>query len=360
MAALLKELYNEKYVNLLATQLSLAYPAFEMKSFTSTVFYSQWSELELKQRMRHIAISLNQHLTQDYNQNINILKKVFSELNYNNGLENMIFQDYVEVYGLNHFNTSMNALSHFTINSSSEFAIRRFILKYPVETMAQMREWTYSKNEHIRRLASEGSRSRLPWAIALEVFKKEPAKVLEILEILKDDESKYVQKSVANSINDISKDNPNIIKELIKEWIGESKSRDWICKHGSRTLLKKSDREILDLFGFKTPSDISLSQFKLSKSIKIGEALEFSFTLTSPKSLGKLRIEFAIEFLRKNSKYNKKVFFLKEGIYKENSKEFFKGYSFKPISTRVYYKGLHKLFIIINGKEFEEEEFRLP
>ncbi len=359
MAALLKELYNTEYIDLLSIQLSLAYPTFKKKSFISEVFSSEWGGLELKQRMRHIVISLHQHLTQEYHQNIEILKKVFSEINYSYGLENMIFQDFVEVYGLNHFKISMNALAHFTINSSSEFAIRRFILKYPDESMAQMREWAYSENEHIRRLASEGSRPRLPWAIALHEFKKEPAKVLVILEILKDDESRYVQKSVANSINDISKDNPDVVKKLVTSWLGESKSRDWICKHGSRTLLKKSDREILNLFGFKNLNHIKLNDFQVSKMVKIGEELEFSFTLDSNESLGKLRLEFAIDFLRQNSKHNKKVFKIAEGVYKESSKKFSKKYSFKTISTRVYYRGVHKLSIIINGEEFIKKEFIL-
>lgn len=357
MAALLKDLYNAAYIELLATQVSLAYPTFKKSNFISAVFDSEWNELELKQRMRHIALSLHQHLTQEYHQNIEILKKSFIKLNHSYGLENMIFQDYVEAYGVNDFEKSMEALECFTINSSSEFAIRRFIINYPDETMSQMRRWALSANEHIRRLASEGCRPRLPWAIALEEFKKEPSKVLEILEILKDDKSKYVQKSVANSLNDISKDNPKIVKKLVAQWLTESKDREWICKHGSRTLLKQSDREILNLFGFSDATHIRLNQFQISKRVKMGEELKFSFHLDSEKNLGKLRLEFAIDFVRQNSKHNKKVFKLAEATYKEQKKEFSKKYSFKPISTRVYYRGLHKLSIIINGKEFIQKEF---
>ena len=116
----------------------------------------------------------------------------------------MIFQDFVEVYGLDDFENSMRALEVFTINSSSEFAIRQFIVKYPQNTMKQMKIWALSENEHIRRLATEGCRSRLPWAIALREFKENPKKVIEVLEILKDDVSEYVRKSVSNNINDIS------------------------------------------------------------------------------------------------------------------------------------------------------------
>jgi 3-methyladenine DNA glycosylase AlkC len=271
----------------------------------------------------------------------------------------MIFQDYVEVYGLNYFQKSMEALAHFSINSSSEFAIRRFIIKYPNETMIQMKKWAFSENEHLRRLASEGCRPRLPWAIALKKFKKDPSDVLEILEILKDDNSRYVQKSVANSINDISKENPNIVKKLIKNWLGENKNRDWICKHGSRTLLKNSDKDILKLFGFSNATHIKLSEFKISEKVNMGEELIFSFRLNSSESLGKLRIEFVIDFLRQNAKYNRKVFKLAESDYKENSKKISKKYSFKTRSTRIYYRGIQKLSVVINGEEFIKKEFTL-
>jgi len=359
MAELLKNLYNEEYIELLTKSISDEFEEFETQNFTKSIFNQKWESRELKDRMRHIATTLGVYLPKEYSKVIKILKLAFKKMNFSFGLENMIYQDFVEVYGLDELQISLDALETFTINSSSEFAIRRFILKYPEETMKQMHCWALSSNEHIRRLASEGSRPRLPWAIALPLFKRQPEKVLTLLELLKDDESKYVRKSVANNLNDISKDNPSTIIQLTKEWINYSSNRDALLKHGCRTLLKASDTQTLELFGFTKPLHISLENFIFNQEVKMGEELAFSFELNAKEDIGKLRIEFALHFLRKNDKYNKKVFKISEGIYEKRYKEVKKIYSFKPISTRVYYRGLHKLSIIINGEVFKEVNFKL-
>jgi len=357
VADLLKNLYNKEYINLLSSELKSSYPAFKEEKFIESIFDGMWNDRELKERMRHISTSIHSHMPNNYTQTIDMLKNTFLNMNHSFSLENMIFQDYVEVYGLNEFEISMEALKCFTLNSSSEFAIRQFILKYPHATMEQMKRWTKSDNHHVRRLASEGCRPRLPWAIALQEFKKEPREVLKIIDILKNDKSEYVRKSVANSINDISKDNPHAVKKLTKEWIGMSEDIDWILKHGCRTLLKQSDKEILNLFGFNEVNNIDILDFHMPNNIRMGEELLFSFLLKSKEQLGKLRIEYAIDFLRQNNKYNKKVFKISEGIFTKKSKTISKKYSFKPISTRVYYKGLHELSILINGIEIIKKKF---
>ena len=359
MALLLKDLYNETYINLLSKSISKHYPAFNEEKFTLYIFDAAFFQRELKSRMRHISSSLALFLPKPYENAVAILKAAFFEMNYAFGLENMIFQDFVEVYGLDDVDISMSALASFTINSSSEFAIRAFILKYPQRAMKQMSQWSQNSNEHIRRLASEGCRPRLPWAVSLPLFKQDPSEVLKILTLLRDDESKYVRKSVANNLNDISKDNPFLIKTLLKEWLGISSVRDSLLKHAARTLLKASDTETLEFFGFTKPTSLLLKDFKMPTEVKMGETLEFSFTLNTDKELGQLRIEFALHFLRKNNKHNKKVFKIAEGIYKSQDKKISKNYSFKPISTRVYYRGLQKLSIIINGVVFKEVEFIL-
>jgi len=359
MAELLKNLYNQEYIKLLSTELKSSYCNFNENDFILAVLDDRWNERALKERMRHIAICINSHMPNNYIQTIDMLKNTFSKLNHSYGLENMIFQDFVEVYGLDDFEISMEALEHFTDKCSSEFAIRQFILKYPDATMKRMQVWAGSDNHHVRRLASEGCRPRLPWAIALHEFKKNPEEVIDILEKLKDDDSEYVRKSVANNINDISKDNPQIVKDLAFIWFGKNKNRDSLLKHGCRTLLKASDKEILNLFGFNKPDAVELNNLYISDSVEMGEELEFSFTLSSKNELGKLRVEYAIDFLRKNGTHNTKVFKVSEGVFTQNEKFISKKYSFRPISTRKYYKGQHKLVIIINGVSFAEKEFRL-
>ncbi|GAB1466082.1 DNA alkylation repair protein [Aliarcobacter cryaerophilus] len=274
-------------------------------------------------------------------------------------MEAMIFQDFVEVFGLDDFEISMKALELFTIDSSSEFAIRQFIIKYEDKTINQMKIWAKSKNEHIRRLASEGSRPRLPWAVALPNFKKNPKKVFEIIELLKNDSSKYVQKSIANNLNDISKDNPKMVVEFVKKNLNISKNLDWICKHGSRTLLKKGDKEVLNLFNFDKSHHINLTNFCCDKTISLNEDFNFSFEINSDEPIGNIRVEYVIYYLKSNSNHNKKVFMISQNSIESTKKRFQKKQSFKNMTTRKHYIGTHFIGILINGVEVLKEEFFL-
>lgn len=357
MAQILKELYSYEYVTSLAMAVKTVHNEFDSEEFIFSVLNDSWKEEELKMRMRHISESLKHFLPADYKRSISILMKIthlFSDFTA------MFFPDFVECFGLEDFETSITALELFTKYSSSEFAVRQFIIKYPDKMMKQMEKWSVSENEHVRRLSSEGCRARLPWAVALSVFKKDPAPVLLILQKLKNDKSEYVRRSVANNLNDISKDNPGVFLKTIKSWIGKNPETDWIIKHASRTLLKQGNTEVLTLFGLDKPEYISITDFEVDKSISVGKVLTFSFTITSKKkSLGKLRIEYAIHFMMKNGKQNRKVFKISESSYSEKRKDLKKTHSFKTISTRTYYSGEHKLSLIINGLELEQRSFEL-
>ena len=276
------------------------------------------------------------------------------------GFAPVIFPDFVEVYGLDYYDESIQALEHFTKTSTSEFAIRHFLIKYEEKTMKQMLSWAKSDNYHVRRLASEGSRPRWPWAIGLPNFKKDQAKVIEILNILKNDPEEYVRRSVANNLNDISKDNPEIVISLSKKWLGVNDNLNWVIKHGNRTLLKNGNSETLSLFGFEKVKNIKVNDFNCDNDVKEGGKFNFSFNLTNNnKKLGKLRIEFAIYFMKKNGKQSKKVFKISESNYDIKNKMIYKYFSFKSITTRKYHKGEHSISIIVNGIELNNEKFLL-
>lgn len=356
MAEPLKNVYTKEYISKLSKQIKIQYENFDEINFIKSVFSPSWSNLELKDRMRHIAINLNKFLPLSYINQIEILKIVSKEFS---SFEAMFFQDFVEVYGLNNFEVSMKALEVFTIDSSSEFAIRQFILKDEDKTIKQMLLWAKSDNEHIRRLSCEGCRPRLPWAVALNSFKKDPKKILQILELLKNDESLYVRKSVANNLNDISKDNPLVLIDFVSKNLNKSKNLDWICKHASRTLLKKADKKILELFSYTKTSHIQIKNFKIDKQISIGDNLNFSFDLSSFENLGNLRIEYIIDYVKANGKYSKKVYILSQNNINKKTKSFFKKQSFKNMSTRKHYLGSHEISIVINGKVFIKSTFLL-
>jgi len=356
MALQLKNVYTKEYIQNLAYKIKENYNDFDSDDFINSIFDKNWKNLELKARMRHIAVTLNRYLSLTYVMQLEILKRVSKDFY---SFEAMFFQDFVEVYGLDDFDNSMKALEVFTIDSSSEFAIRAFILRYEDKTMNQMKIWSQSENEHLRRLASEGCRPRLPWAIALPKFKKEPIRVLEIIELLKNDKSLYVQKSVANNLNDISKDNPSLIIKFVQNNLGFSKELDWICKHASRTLLKQAEPSILKLFNYTDVSHIEVMDFNVENSVKKGDSLSFDFRLESKQLLGNIRLEYMIDYLKSNGKHSSKKFMISQGELKTKIKSYNKQQTFKELTTRKHYIGVHFISIIINGEEKVRKKFEL-
>jgi len=353
----LRNLYNQELIASLACLLKASYGKFDDKRFHKRVFSNGWEQKELKARINHVAVTLDEYLPGDYGFNIEILKTVSSHFK---GLKHMFFPAYVELFGLGDFATSMSALEYFTSNSSSEFAIRPFIAQSPAKAMKQMRKWAGSGDVHVRRLASEGCRPRLPWATALPVFKRDPQPVLDILNQLKNDESDYVRRSVANNLNDISKDNPLLVIKIARKWLGNNPATDQLVKHACRTMLKQGRPEVLALFDLKKPDDISIRDFVVQKEVAFSGKLKFAFVVQTTKAeLGKLRVEYAIDFKKSNGDQKRKIFKISEsnnsGLHKEISKEF----SFRPISTRRYYAGDHGIAIIINGHELINGTFRL-
>ena len=353
----LKNAYNKKFIATLSKEISHVYPTFQSSEFQRSIFDADWKHKELKQRMRHITETLAAHLPDDYAKALTILKPASEKFS---GFEPMFFPDYVELYGMDHYQESIIALEHFTQFSSSEFAVRPFIIHYEKAMMKQMATWSKSKNYHVRRLASEGCRPRLPWANALPEFKNNPSAILPILNQLKADESEYVRRSVANNLNDIAKDHPETVLDIAQDWLGNSEETDKLVKHACRTLLKKGHPKALKLFGLSPPKHIQIENFKAQKKVAFGGNLKFSFALiTQRKTLGKIRIEFAIDYMKSNGKLSRKVFKISELNCTEKEKAIKKTHSFQERSTRKHYPGRHQLTLLVNGVEMAQEEFKL-
>jgi len=351
MSDLLKNMYNRESVGEFAKGIKSVYPPFQKDEFMSSVMDDKWDELELKGRMRHITNTLGEFLPVSYPEALSLFDQIAH--NYE-GFIAILFSDFVEVYGQDkkYWDISIKALENYTQYCSSEFAVRPFIINHQDAMMEQMMAWSKSDNEHVRRLASEGCRPALPWAMSLPEFKKDPTPVLPILEQLKTDSSKYVQKSVANNLNDISKTHPQLVAKLAKDWYGVDERTDWIVKHGCRTLLKKGYPEVLAVFGFHDASSIKMNDFIISPStFSIGDELSFSFTIQGEEAT-KIRLEYAIDFVKANGKRNRKVFQISESTLKANERKTYnKTHSFADLSTRKHYPGLHSITLIINGVE---------
>lgn len=243
----LKLWFDADLANLLADKLMEQGVALDKSSFVQTVA-GKVGDLELKDRVEWIADALKAHLSSDYPTAISQLIKI---LGPENEKETGMFKEYywvmpiakyVEKYGLMDFDLSMNAIQEITKRNTGEYTIRPYLETYPERTLKIMETWSVDKNKHVRRLSSEGVRPRLPWATKLDIFIKDPAPILPILENLKDDTSKYVQTSVANCINDILKDNPETAKALVADWASNATTaRKWIIKHALRNLVKAKD-----------------------------------------------------------------------------------------------------------------------
>lgn len=353
----LKNIYDSEYIEALGNAFAKEYTPFCVQEFHKKVFCEDWDELELKQRVSQICLSIHAQLGLPFTKACEVLKVVGQGFG---GYAALYFPEYIERFGLDHWDESMDALSVLTQYSSAEFAIRPFILRNKKRAMAQMLEWSLHENEHIRRLASEGCRPRLPWAQALREFKKDASPILPILENLKDDPSLYVRKSVANNLNDISKDDPALALKLAKKWMSSpSKESIWIVKHGLRTLLKSSEPQALELFGLGNSSIIELKNFNLlTHCVFMGEELSFEFDL-DVKADTKLRIEYALHFKNKRGSHGRKVFKLSEIDVESGEYEVTKNHKLKELTTRNFNEGVQFVEIIINGKSFLKTPFFL-
>lgn len=366
MSSLLKDLYSKNFYTNLSAALEQVIPSFDRDKFIELIFDSSWATKELKERMTHTTSVLNIFFSDDFEEAVEQITRTIEILKQTDlkemSLGFLFFPDYIEKYGIEHFDLSVKTFESITEFASCEFAVRPFIIKYESKMMKKMHQWSKHDNHHVRRLASEGSRPRLPWAIALPQFKNDPSLVLPILENLKDDPSEYVRRSVANNLNDIAKDNPDIVISIAKKWEGKSKKTDMLIKHACRTLLKNGNAEILNHFGFADNPKINVTDLKiLTPKIKIGDSLEFSFTLHNiSEQMQTIRIEYGLYYLKNNGQLSRKVFKISERQLQPNEKISIKRrQSFKLITTRTYYAGQHELSIIINGQEKAIGKFRL-
>jgi len=350
MAELMKDMYNQESLRRLALGIHSVHSSFRVDEFLESTMDKTWNELELNDRTRKISVTLGHYLPTDYREAIYVLDKVVA--NHANEFMGVVFPEFVEEYGQDKINwdISIGALERYTLYSSSESAVRPFIINNEGRMMQQMYEWSKHENEHVRRLASEGCRPQLPWAQSLPKFKQDPSLILPILEQLKTDPSPYVRKSVANNLNDISKTHPDLVTKLAKDWYGENEFTNWIVKHGCRTLLKKGNRDVLAIFGYHDSIAIDVTNFAQSTtSISIGDDITFSFTVYV-KEPTKIRLEYGVDYVKSNGKRNRKIFQISEVSMKENEKKaYIKKHSFADLSTRKHYPGTHSITIIVNG-----------
>ncbi len=236
----IKKWFGTDLAKLLSSKIEPIYPSFDTAGYIDVISKNSKS-LEYTGRLELHADTLRQYLPKKYTDALKILMQILGPENteetgmFKNFYWIMPIGKFVEKYGLENFSASIRAIEQITKRNTGEYAIRPFAKKYPEKTLVVCKKWAESKNFHLRRLASEGLRPKLPWAQKLDVWKDNPTPIFEILELLKEDEIKFVKKSVANHLRDWIKVNSGEAQKIIRRW---SKSKNehtqWILKHAQR------------------------------------------------------------------------------------------------------------------------------
>lgn len=352
----LKARLGEAAIEQLASLLKTVYPEFEDKCFSQQA-KKGLSRLELKARVTHLIEALANTLPADFGVTAAILERVaaiWPEQPQGQWQSYTAWPliDYVSVYGLDNPLRSFDVLEKLTPLFTAEFAIRPFLEQHFTLTHQRMLAWTGHENEHVRRLASEGIRPRLPWASQLTGLRCDPAPIWPILEVLKTDPSLYVRRSVANNVNDISKDHPEAVIARCQQWLQQyDKETVWVVRHGLRTLIKAGRAEVYPLLGFSAKPSIRQAQLILNTDqIKLGETLVFHLALITEKP-ERLIVDYRIGFRRADGRLSWKVFKWKN-IETQAGQQYtlVKTRPFTPLATRQYYPGQHLLECLINGQ----------
>jgi len=359
-----KHWINETLVDRMAQALAEADPQFSTETFRKVAV--DLPALEMKARVLRLRDQLRSHLPQDYRKALRILLKSLKNETLK-GFDLWPYTEFVQAYGLEFGPESLEALQVLTQRFTSEFAIRPFLAQDPKTCYAQLLEWSKHPNVHVRRWTSEGTRPRLPWGLRLHQAIQDPRPGLRILERLKHDPELYVRKSVANHLNDVAKDHPALVIETLRKWKkswpqNRKKDYEFIERQALRTLIKKGDAAALRLVGTPSTIQVQCSQLKLNKtSFQVPDTLTMEFTLASKsRKAQKLVIDYRLHFQSARGNLSVKVFKLKTLVLEAaQTCKVQKSHSLKPITTRRYYSGRHRLEIQINGQILLGKDFLL-
>lgn len=333
-------------------------------------------ELELKQRVRHISLALHRSLPSDFERAVTLIESALMPVpdsprpwelqQVADGISGWAvwpLTDYVASHGLAHPQRSLQALHALTQRFTSEFALRPFLQRWPDLTLHTLQQWVEDDSEHVRRLVSEGTRPRLPWGIRLPAFIADPAPCLPLLDRLYRDPSEYVRRSVANHLNDISKDHPQRAVAIAEGWLQHGNAdTPALVRHGLRTLVKQGEPGALRLLGFSGEQHITLLNMQLqAPRVAVGDSLGFSFELHHGGDREvQLSVDYAVWHVRANGSLSPKVFKLaRPRLAPGGHVRLQRQHSLRPVTTRRYYPGRHALEILVNGERHAWAEFEL-
>jgi 3-methyladenine DNA glycosylase AlkC len=355
----LKDIFDEKRFQLIGKDVAAVWAPFDVEQFLE-IGLRDHAQLTLLQRLRRVSLALRETLPTDYPEALDILYKLAPRTE--KGFVSLFLPDFVGQYGLGHFAASMQALKAFTKLGSAEFAVREFLKADLMATLTVMRDWSLDEDEHVRRLASEGSRPRLPWSFKLQAIIDDPELTLPILVNLAQDPSLYVRKSVANHFNDVSKDHPEWLLSTLVKWPTSHPHSTWIKKRALRTLVKAGHQGALSHIGASEEVAVAVRRFEASPiTLSLGDNLTLSVELLSQSEKPQqLVVDYLVHYVKKSGGTSPKVFKMKELTLDPHEQVSFKRLqNIKDFSTRRHYCGQHLVELMVNGKCLARSRFEI-
>lgn len=345
---------------------------FDRLGFEADIL-EELDSLELKQRAALIARQLDHHLPRELSARFAILQAMLhpmTEVAFDRGSDEQGIRGWgmmplgmvVAASGLEDFEASFVLLKEMTKRATAEFDVRPFLARDQDQALAIMAPWVKDESVHVRRLVSEGTRPRLPWGMRLQALVADPTPTLPLLEALKDDPEDYVRRSVANHLNDIAKDHPELVADIAKRWLkGADRNREKLVRHACRSLIKQGHTATLEAFGLNPPEIRVEGPQVLTTEVAYGDALGFNIELVSTSSKTQdLVIDYLIHFRKANGTLAPKVFkWTKLTLAPGERLTLSRSHAIRPITTRVYYGGKQVVSLRINGQDFGFSEFEL-
>jgi 3-methyladenine DNA glycosylase AlkC len=363
----LKDQFGPSAPTAIASMIRAVYADFPEKGFLRDAL-AGYGPLSLTARGFQIAEALRAHLPADFPEAIDILLRSASqphEHRASSGMAGFLYMPhlfFVARHGLDHFEESMRAQHALTQRFSAEFSIRAFLERHPERTLERLREWTGDPSHHVRRLVSEGTRPRLPWAPRLRAFQRDPRPVLELLELLKDDAELYVRRSVANNLNDIGKDHPELLTAIAKRWLVDATpERRWIVGHALRSAVKRAEPGALAALGCGREAKVKLRKVRIDPATpRIGGHVNVSFEIVSSATRGQSVLADLVVHFVKARGTGAKTFKLRAlRLEPGENVALGKKIGLRQLTTRKHYPGRHRVEALINGRHTPLGEFRL-
>jgi len=358
MAERLKDRFGPAVPRRIAGMIAQAYPAFPARAFVRDAL-DGFEALELMARAGRIAQALHRHLPPQYPRAVGLLIDSLGpplDRTEGSGMAPFLYLPHVLFvgrHGLDHFEPSMRAQYELTQRFTAEFSIRAYLERHPQATLARLAEWASDPSVHVRRLVSEGTRPRLPWAPRLRAFQRDPRPVLALLERLRDDPASYVRRSVANNLNDIGKDHPGLLIETARRWLrGADGARQALLRHALRSLVKQGDREALTLLGCGETAQVEVRNVRVvPRTVRIGGRAAIAFDLANEGSRPqRWQVDLRVHYVKADGSRRPKVFRLRTcEVPRGASVHFERSLDFAQLSTRKHHPGVHTLEVAVNG-----------